>query len=88
MKGKDLLENTMIVFTSDHGDYFGDHWMGDKNYFHDQSSPVCMPNRASLMSCRMPSSHGVRSLGIPLALENVTFVEMLHNSIFGTKSIP
>ena len=41
------------------------------------SSPVCMPNRASLMSCRMPSSHGVRSLGIPLAHENVTFVEML-----------
>ena len=41
------------------------------------ASPVCMPNRASLMTCRMPSSHGVRSNGIPLADRNVTFVEML-----------
>jgi len=28
----------MIVFTSDHGDYFGDHWMGDKDYFHAHPS--------------------------------------------------
>ena len=26
------------------------------------SSPVCMPNRASLMTGRMPSVHGVRSI--------------------------
>jgi len=25
----------MIVFTSDHGDYLGDHWLGDKDFFHD-----------------------------------------------------
>ena len=41
------------------------------------SSPVCMPNRASLVTCRMPSSHGVRSLGIPLSHDNVTFVDLL-----------
>lgn len=35
MEGRGLLDNTMIVFTSDHGDYLGDHWMGDKEYFHD-----------------------------------------------------
>ena len=40
------------------------------------ASPVCMPNRASLMTCRMPSSHGVRSLGVPLGHENVTFVDL------------
>ena len=22
------MEDTMIVFTSDHGDYQGDHWLG------------------------------------------------------------
>lgn len=47
---------------------------------HDRfyvASPVCMPNRASLMTCRMPSSHGTRSLGIPLNQDNVTFVELL-----------
>jgi arylsulfatase A-like enzyme len=33
-------EDTMIIFTSDHGDYLGDHWMGEKLYFHDQSVRV------------------------------------------------
>jgi arylsulfatase A-like enzyme len=30
----------MIVVTSDHGDYLGDHWMGEKNLFHDPSVRV------------------------------------------------
>jgi arylsulfatase A-like enzyme len=32
--------DTMIVFTSDHGDYLGDHWMGEKELFHEQSARV------------------------------------------------
>lgn len=40
MRERNLLDDTMIVFTSDHGDYFGDHWMGDKDYFHDPSVKV------------------------------------------------
>ena len=51
------------------------------------ASPVCMPNRASLMTCRMPSSHGVRSNGIPLADHNVTFVEMLRAAGYDTALI-
>ena len=51
------------------------------------ASPVCMPNRASLLTCRMPSSHGVRSLGIPLARQNVTFVEMLRAAGYDTAMI-
>ena len=27
--------HTLIVFTSDHGDYLGDHWLGEKELFHD-----------------------------------------------------
>ena len=30
-----LSDHTMIVFTSDHGDYLGDHWLGEKDFFHD-----------------------------------------------------
>ncbi len=30
-----LLESTLIVFTSDHGDYLGDHWLGEKEFFHE-----------------------------------------------------
>lgn len=31
------LEDTLIVFTSDHGDYLGDHWLGEKDLFHEES---------------------------------------------------
>ena len=30
----------MIVFTSDHGDYLGDHWLGEKELFHEPSVKV------------------------------------------------
>jgi arylsulfatase A-like enzyme len=40
LEERDLLETTMIVFTSDHGDYLGDHWMGEKDLFHDQSAKI------------------------------------------------
>ena len=33
-------DDTMIVFTSDHGDDMGDHWMGEKELFHDVSVRV------------------------------------------------
>ncbi len=48
------------------------------------ASPVCMPNRASFMTCRMPSSHGVRANGIPLDTRNVTFVELLRDAGYKT----
>ncbi len=34
------LDETMIVVTSDHGDYLGDHWMGEKDLFHAPSVKV------------------------------------------------
>lgn len=36
------MNNTMIVLTSDHGDYLGDHWLGEKDLFHEQSVKVPM----------------------------------------------
>ncbi|MBN9375464.1 MAG: sulfatase-like hydrolase/transferase, partial [Cellulomonas sp.] len=35
MEEAGLMDSTMIVFTSDHGDYLGDHWMGEKDLFHE-----------------------------------------------------
>ena len=35
-----LAETTLIAFTSDHGDYLGDHWLGEKDLFHDCSVKV------------------------------------------------
>ena len=31
------FENTLIVVTSDHGDYLGDHWLGEKELFYEES---------------------------------------------------
>jgi arylsulfatase A-like enzyme len=36
------LDDTMIVLTSDHGDYLGDHWLGEKDLFHEQSVKIPM----------------------------------------------
>lgn len=37
-----LLDSTFIIFTSDHGDYLGDHWLGEKDLFHEESVNVPM----------------------------------------------
>ena len=29
-------DDTMIVLTADHGDYMGDHWMGEKDWLHEE----------------------------------------------------
>ncbi|MSQ51639.1 MAG: DUF4976 domain-containing protein [Betaproteobacteria bacterium] len=34
------FKDTLIVFTSDHGDFLGDHWLGEKELFHECSSRV------------------------------------------------
>ena len=34
------LQDTMIVFCSDHGDNMGDHWLGEKDLFYDCSARI------------------------------------------------
>lgn len=34
------MADTMIVLTSDHGDFLGDHWLGEKSFFFDASTRV------------------------------------------------
>lgn len=48
------------------------------------ATPICMPNRATLMTGRMPSAHGVRHNGIELALEETTFVDVLREAGYRT----
>ncbi len=40
LEATDRMKDTMIVLTSDHGDYLGDHWLGEKDLFHDPSSKI------------------------------------------------
>lgn len=40
LKKSGRMDDTMIVITSDHGDYLGDHWLGEKDLFHAQSVKI------------------------------------------------
>jgi len=40
MAGSGRLDDTLIIFTSDHGDFLGDHWLGEKELFHDTVQKV------------------------------------------------
>jgi arylsulfatase A-like enzyme len=51
------------------------------------ASPICMPNRATLMTGRMPSVHGVRHNGIPLSLAATTFADRLRAAGYRTSLI-
>ena len=42
LKSTGRMDDTMIVITADHGDYLGDHWLGEKNLFHEPSVKIPM----------------------------------------------
>ena len=73
--GHPVLRTPHIDSIAGHGTAF------DRFYV---ASPVCQPNRASLMTGRMPSVHDVRSNGISLSMEAVTFVDLLRDAGYKT----
>ncbi len=55
------LGRTMIVFTSDHGEYLGDHGTGNKVFFHEQSAGVPMVVRPPAADGRVAAGTTVRT---------------------------
>ena len=76
LRERGLEENTVIVFTSDHGDYMGDHWMGEKSFFHECA--VRVPMIIADPSAESDATRGTVSDAIVEAIDLVpTFVEMM-----------
>ena len=48
------------------------------------ASPTCMPNRATMLTGRMPSAHGVLTNGKPLPLDSTTFLHLLQAAGYRT----
>lgn len=51
------------------------------------TNPVCMPNRASIMTGRWPSSHGVRTNGLPLDPQAETYARVLRHAGWATSAV-
>ena len=87
-----LTDTTMIVFTSDHGDYLGDHWLGEKDFFHDCT--VKVPLIVADPSPEADATRGVVSDALVEAIDLVpSFVEYcggtpLPNVIEGRSLLP
>ncbi|MCK8483236.1 sulfatase-like hydrolase/transferase [Aliiroseovarius sp. S2029] len=68
-------DNTVIVLTSDHGDYLGDHWMGEKDLFHDPSVRVPL-----IIADPRPTADATRGTVCDKLVEQIdlaaTFVDM------------
>jgi arylsulfatase A-like enzyme len=74
LDAKGLRESTMIVFTSDHGDYLGDHWLGEKEFFHEPS--VRVPLIIADPSAAADATRGTVSTALVVAIDLVpTFIE-------------
>lgn len=82
MQDEGLADDTMVVFTSDHGDYLGDHWLGEKYMFHDQS--VRVPLIIADPSTEAEATRGTTSAALVEMIDLApTFVQ-----VFGGAALP
>ncbi len=70
-----LADNTVVVFTSDHGDYLGDHWLGEKDLYHEEIVKVPL-----IIADPRSAADGARGRVVDAFAEAIdlapTFVEM------------
>jgi len=74
------MDDTMVVFGSDHGDNMGDHWLGEKDLFYDCSARVPLiiydPRESANATRGSISDHLVESIDLV-----PTFVEAMGGAV-------
>jgi arylsulfatase A-like enzyme len=78
MEESGLIDNTLIAFTSDHGDYLGDHWMGEKDLFHEPSAKVPL-----ILVDPSPSAHATRGTVCEQMVEAIDLVPTFLDALGG-----
>ena len=69
MDRQGVLGETLIVFTSDHGDFLGDHWLGEKELFYDMIQRVPL-----IVADPSPAAHATRGTVEQRFVESVDVV--------------
>ena len=69
MRESGRMDDTMIVLTSDHGDYLGDHWLGEKEMFHECSVRIPM-----IVYDPDPDADSTRGLKSDLFVESIDLI--------------
>ena len=78
MQLRGLLDNTMIVFTADHSDYLGDHWLGEKEFMYEQGVRIPM----IIADPSVPETHGTTSQALVESVDLLpTFLETMNLKI-------
>ncbi len=82
LEATDRMDSTMIVLTSDHGDYLGDHWLGEKDLFHEPSVKIPL-----IIYDPRPDADDTRGQACDALVESIdlaaTFVEFAGGSVPG-----
>jgi arylsulfatase A-like enzyme len=79
LKAQGRFRDTMIVFTSDHGDYLGDHWLGEKELFHEQAVRIPL-----IIYDPSPESDATRNTAEPRFVEAIDLLPTFLEAIAGT----
>jgi arylsulfatase A-like enzyme len=85
-------QDTLIVFTADHGDYLGDHWLGEKEQFHDviQRVPLIVydPDRAADATRGRAETRFVEAIDLAPTILDALTLPIPHERMEGRSLLP
>ncbi len=92
LKDTGRMDDTMIVLTSDHGDFLGDHWMGEKTFFQDASVKVplivCDPSERADATRGTVCDALVESIDLAPTFVDFAGGEVAHHILEGESLLP